>query len=194
MFVDSRWFALVRLSTQLSGIIFWAQMTARRQLLRPRRSSKFVIFNNTAFWFFFFFYNSYTVPFSREDMRGIIYSDVPCHLCTIQARKWWSFKTSNRRRRFFWSEIFVCVIFSHSSWSSRLWLAFALSRSYHRMICADFKTIKSFLKWSQNDHVFSDRTFWVFFHVWSFYFMLNSCMRNWHSTVIESIIRETWWW
>ncbi len=34
---------------------------------------------------------SYTVPSSREGMRKIIYSDVPCHLFTIKARKWWSF-------------------------------------------------------------------------------------------------------
>ncbi len=37
--------ALVRLSTQLSGTIFWAQMTARRQLLRSRRPQKFVIWD-----------------------------------------------------------------------------------------------------------------------------------------------------
>jgi hypothetical protein len=36
----------------------------------------------------------------------------------------------------------------------RFWFAFALSHSYHRMICADFKTINSFVKWSQNDQVF----------------------------------------
>jgi hypothetical protein len=47
------------------------------------------------------------------------------------------------------------------------------------MICADFKTIKSFcrkiskwsslfVKWSQHDHVLSDRTFWIFSHFWSF--------------------------
>ncbi len=66
--------------------------------------------------------------------------------------------------------------------------------SWWWMICADFKTIKSFVKWSQNDHVFSDRTFWDFFHVWSFYFVLNPCTRKWHSAVIESTIRETWWW
>ncbi len=40
-----RWSALVRPSTQLSGTIFWAQMTARRQLLRSRRPSKFVIWD-----------------------------------------------------------------------------------------------------------------------------------------------------
>jgi hypothetical protein len=45
MLVDSRWFALIRLSTQLSDIIFWAQITTRRQLLRSRRSSKFVIWD-----------------------------------------------------------------------------------------------------------------------------------------------------
>ncbi len=86
------------------------------------------------------------------------------------------------------------VIVSYSSWSSRFWFAFALSRSYHQMICANFKTIKSFVKWSQNDHVLLNRTFWIFFHVWSFYFVLNSCTRKWHSAMIENIIKKTWWW
>jgi hypothetical protein len=110
----------------------------------------------------------------------------------------------NRRRRFSiqWLSF---VIVSHSSWLFRFWFVFALSRSYHWMICADFKTIKSFcrkiskwsclfVKWSQNDHVFSNRTFWIFSHFWSSYFVLNSCERKWHSAVIESTIRKTWWW
>ncbi len=41
--VGLRWSALIHLSIQLSGIIFWAQITTCRQLLRPRRPSKFVI-------------------------------------------------------------------------------------------------------------------------------------------------------
>jgi hypothetical protein len=72
----------------------------------------------------------------------------------------------------------------------RFWFAFALSRSCYRMICADFKTIKFFVKWLQNDQVFSDRTFWILFHVWSFYFVLNSCTRKRHSAVIEDIIKD----
>jgi hypothetical protein len=86
----------------------------------------------------------------------------------------------NRRRRFS-AQWLSFVIVSHSSWLFRLWFVFALSRSYHRMICADFRTIKSFfrkiskwsslfVKWSQNDHVFSDRTFWIFSHFWNFLF------------------------
>jgi hypothetical protein len=58
------------------------------------------------------------------------------------------------------------------------------------MICADFKTIKSFVKWSQNDQILSDRIFWILSHVWSFYFVLNSCTRKRHSTVIENIIKN----
>jgi hypothetical protein len=95
---------------------------------------------------------------------------------------------------FFNQKFLSFVIVSHSSWSFCFWFAFALSRSYHLMICADFKTIKSFIKWFQNDHVLSDRIFWIFSHVWSFYFVLNLCTRKWHSAVIDSIIRKTWWW
>ncbi len=36
-------------------------------------------------------FNSYIVSLFRENMRRIIYNDVSCHLCTIKARKWWSF-------------------------------------------------------------------------------------------------------
>jgi hypothetical protein len=67
-------------------------------------------------------------------------------------------QSSNRRRRIFWSSLALnrrrrfstqwlsFVIVSHSSWLFRLWFVFAMSRSYHRMIPADFKTIKSFCR------------------------------------------------
>ncbi len=104
------------------------------------------------------------------------------------------------------------VIVSHSScfvlcssWSSRLWFVFALSRLYDQITRVSFKTIKSFcqmiskrsslfVKCSQNDHILSNRAFWFFSHDWAFYFVLNSCTQRWHSAVIERIIRKTWWW
>jgi hypothetical protein len=115
-------------------------------------------------------------------------------------------QTSNRRRRFSWFKLSF-VIVSHSSWCfvSALhsfcrvriikWSVQTSKRSSLlsnnlRTICADFKTIKSFVKWSQNDQVHSDRTFWILSHVWSFYFVFNSCTRKRHSTVIEDIIRD----
>jgi hypothetical protein len=115
-------------------------------------------------------------------------------------RFFWSFFASNRRRRFF-TQWLSFVIVSHSSWSFRFWFVFALSRSYHRMTRADFKTIESFcrkiskwsslfVEWSSNDHVLSDSTFWILSYCWDFYFVLNSCTRKWHSAIIESIIRD----
>jgi hypothetical protein len=111
----------------------------------------------------------------------------------------WLILVSHRRRRFLWFKLsfdrFTFVLLF------RFWFAFALSRPYHRMICAGFKTTKSFcqmiskrsslfVKWSQNDQVFSDRTFWILSHVWGFYSALNSCTRKRHSAVIEDIIRD----
>ncbi len=92
------------------------------------------------------------------------------------------------------------MIVSHSSWCfvSDLhslcrvriieWSVQTSKRS--SLLSNDLKTIKSFIKWSQNDQVFSDRTFWILSHVWSFYSVLNSCTRKRHSAVIEDIIRN----
>jgi hypothetical protein len=144
-------------------------------------------------------FNSYTVPFSREDMRRVIYSDFSCHLYTIKKQEnddRLYFKSSKTislinsclksRKRLFHSKLSF-VIVSHSSWC---FVSDLHSLCRVRIICADFKTIKSFVKWSQNDQVFSDRTFWILFHVWSFYFVLNSCTRKRHSAVIEDIIKD----
>jgi hypothetical protein len=50
----------------------------------------------------------------------IIYNDFSCHLCMIKTRKWWSFKTLNRRKRFSWliryessKTIFLIINFFH---------------------------------------------------------------------------------
>ncbi len=86
-------------------------------------------------------FNSYTVPPSRESMREIIYSDVPCHLCTIQARRWWSSKFQIAEDDFSdWPsshiveddliQIVICNRFTFVL-MFRFWFAFALSRSYH---------------------------------------------------------------
>jgi hypothetical protein len=150
-------------------------------------------------------FNSYIVSFFRENMRRVIYSDFSCHLYTIKKQEdddRLNFKSSKTIFLINLSQIakaiisFNVVIYNRLTFVLlfRFWFAFALSRSYHRMICADFKTIKSFVKWSQNDQVLSDRTFWILSHVWSFYSVFNPCTRKWHSAVIESIIRETWWW
>ncbi len=52
------------------------------------------------------------------------------------------------------------------------------------------KWLNSFVKCSLNDHIFSNRTFWIFLLDWGFYFVLNPCTRKRHSTMIESIIKN----
>jgi hypothetical protein len=77
------------------------------------------------------------------------------------------------------------------------------------MICADFKTIKSFcrkiskwsslfVKWSQNDHVFSDWTFWSFLLLLRYLFRAQSvhakatlsCDRRYYKKRDD----DRWWW
>jgi hypothetical protein len=156
--------------------------------------------SESTIYLFVCLFNSYIVSLFRENMRRVIYNDVSCHLCTIKAKEWWSSKFQIVEDDFFdWFsfhivkddliQIVICNRFTFVL-MFRFSFAFALSRSYHRMICADFKTTKSFVKRSQNDQVFSDRTFWILFHVWSFYFVFNPCTRKRHSAVIESIIKS----
>jgi hypothetical protein len=139
-------------------------------------------------------------------------SDFSCHLYTIKEQEdddRLNFKSSKTislinlclksRKRLFHSKLsFVIVSHSscclvsdlHSLCRVRIieWSVQILKRS--SLLSNDLKTIKSFVKWSQNDQVFSDRTFWILSHVWSFYFVFNSCTRKRHSAAIEDIIRN----
>jgi hypothetical protein len=138
-------------------------------------------------------------------MRGIIYSDVSCHLCTIKARTWWSSKFQIVEDDFSdWSsshivdddliQVVICDRFTFVL-MFRFWFAFALSRSYH--LCR-----------LQNDQVFcqmiSKRSsslksnFLNFISFWKFLFLIQfvhakttfSCDRKYYKERDD----DRWWW
>jgi hypothetical protein len=123
--------------------------------------------------------------------------------------------SSNRRKRFFWSTFALhrqrryfiqwlsFVIVSHSSWL--ICFIFVLIVSSLICICSVVFVSLNDLCRFQNDQVFLSNDlktimstqidfFESFFTFWSFYSVLNSCMRKWHSAMIKNIIKRTWWW
>jgi hypothetical protein len=54
----------------------------------------------------------------------------------------------------------------------------------------ELRTIFHHFNFFKSDRNVSDCTFWKFFYKWKFSFLLMSCTRNQHSTVIESYIER----
>jgi hypothetical protein len=103
-------------------------------------------------------------------------------------------QTLDHRRRFSWFKLSF-VIVSHSSWC---FVSDLHSLRRVRIICANFKTIKSFVKWSQNDQVLSNRTFWIFISRLKFLFRIQfvhakttlNCDRKYYKKRDD----DQWWW
>jgi hypothetical protein len=82
-------------SLSFRGSTWWTNLLFRQLSVEFRPDPNFCVY-----CLFVCLFYSYTVPSSREDIRRVIYSGFSCHLCTIEARKWWhddrlSFKSSS---------------------------------------------------------------------------------------------------
>ncbi len=70
-----------------------------------------------------------------------------------------------------------------------------MSRSYHSITRANFKTIKFFCQMIFKRSCSFESKFFAFcHHNRDVYFLLNLCTWKRDSVVFESIIKRTWWW
>jgi hypothetical protein len=88
------------------------------------------------------------------------------------------------------SKLFRSIInhFSHITWFCRnsAFVSLLATLSHRTWIANDFSSFQFLSKWSK----ISDCTFWKFSYKRKFFFLLISCTRNWHSTMIENYIKR----